>query len=158
MTAAHRQGAGRDASTSTTHRSRQPDALIETVALVHVIDGRLLLVQPHGKRAFYLPGGKVDPGETDLEALARELLEELAVTLIDSTCEYLGLVEAPAYGMPETVLLMRCYKGEFRGSPSVSSEIAQMDYFNSSEYARCHDQAAAVVILMNQLTSKGLMT
>ncbi|RSM90715.1 hypothetical protein DMH04_04465 [Kibdelosporangium aridum] len=41
------------------------DKLISTVALIHVKDRKALLVRPHRKHAFYLPGGKRDQGEND---------------------------------------------------------------------------------------------
>ncbi|HET6311147.1 MAG TPA: NUDIX domain-containing protein [Candidatus Nitrosotalea sp.] len=36
---------------------------------------RLLTVRTSGKDAFYLPGGKREPGESDLDALLREVRE-----------------------------------------------------------------------------------
>jgi hypothetical protein len=39
--------------------------------------GRLPLVRKRGTRAFMLPGGKREPGESPLQALQRELQEEL---------------------------------------------------------------------------------
>lgn len=56
---------------------------LRVVAAVLLHEGRVLL----GKRApprreagsWELPGGKVEPGETDEEALVRELAEELGV-------------------------------------------------------------------------------
>lgn len=48
-----------------------------------VSDGRLLSAQraepPHMAGGWELPGGKVDPGESDEDALVRECHEELAV-------------------------------------------------------------------------------
>jgi 8-oxo-dGTP diphosphatase len=47
--------------------------------LVEDADGRLLLVkrgQEPAKGCWSVPGGRVEPGESDLEATAREVLEE----------------------------------------------------------------------------------
>jgi 8-oxo-dGTP diphosphatase len=48
-------------------------------ALVHDDDGRLLVVQrghDPGKGRWSVPGGRVEPGETDAVAVEREVLEE----------------------------------------------------------------------------------
>ncbi|QWF79177.1 NUDIX hydrolase [Amycolatopsis sp. CA-230715] len=47
--------------------------------IVHDADGRLLLVlraNDPGRGQWSLPGGKVEPGETDAEAVSREMSEE----------------------------------------------------------------------------------
>jgi len=48
-------------------------------AIVHDTAGRLLLIRrgtPPGQGLWSLPGGRVEPGETDFSAVVRELLEE----------------------------------------------------------------------------------
>ena len=53
------------------------------VAAVIILDGRVLACERSAPREvagrWEFPGGKVEPGETDAEALARECAEELGV-------------------------------------------------------------------------------
>lgn len=59
--------------------------------------GRLLLIRrarPPGAGLWSLPGGKVEPGESDAQALARELLEETGLAVIVGG--FVGRVERPA--------------------------------------------------------------
>lgn len=56
---------------------------MRVVAAAIVRDGKVLAAQrgPHGRQPLLweLPGGKVEGGETDAEALVREIREELGV-------------------------------------------------------------------------------
>jgi len=62
-----------------------PRRRIQVVAGLIFRDGRLLACQRHEKSAFPLkwefPGGKVESGETDADALRRELKEELGISV-----------------------------------------------------------------------------
>lgn len=66
-------------------------------AVVRDCAGRLLLVQranEPGRGRWSLPGGRVEPGESDPRALARELLEETGLTV--HVGALVGIVERPA--------------------------------------------------------------
>ncbi|MFD5317471.1 NUDIX domain-containing protein [Streptomyces sp. NPDC127098] len=111
--------------------------LIDAVAWVHLAEGRLLTARSRGKDVFYIPGGKRDPGESDLEALVREVREELTVALLPKTVAHLGTWTGPADGQPEgTLVRMACYTGEYRGTLAASSEIEEIAWFGLAEKHR----------------------
>jgi 8-oxo-dGTP pyrophosphatase MutT (NUDIX family) len=64
-------------------------------AVIIDADGRTLLVRKRGTTAFMLAGGKLGPGEAALEALRREIAEELGCA-IASAPRPLGRFSAPA--------------------------------------------------------------
>jgi 8-oxo-dGTP diphosphatase len=64
------------------------------VGAVVVHDGRLLLVKrakPPGEGKWSLPGGRVEPGESLTEAVAREVLEETGLVVVPA--DLVGWVE-----------------------------------------------------------------
>jgi 8-oxo-dGTP diphosphatase len=130
--------------------------VIETVALVHVRDSRVLLVRTHGRKAFYLPGGKYEPGETDLAALTREVAEETGCTLVSS--RPYGVFEGDAHGQgPGTQVRITCYFGEIAGEPTASSEIAECGYHTYEEYSAMPEWAPVVHAIVDDLHRLGLI-
>lgn len=80
--------------------------------------------------------GKRETGETDQQALVREIKEELEVELVAETLEYYGTFMAQAHGKPEGVMVrIACYTGEFKGEPRPSTEIAELVWITSHDGA-----------------------
>ncbi|GGM42776.1 hypothetical protein GCM10012275_12140 [Longimycelium tulufanense] len=131
---------------------------IRTVGLLHVVHGRLLLVRPRGKAAFYLPGGKLEPGETEPEALRREVREELGVELVNGTVRGHRRYLAPAYGEGDGVLVdLSCYTAELAGEPAPSAEVAELALVTRDEYLAHPETAPAIVELLGDLHTGGLV-
>lgn len=65
-------------------------------ALIDNDHGQLLLVRKRGTEAFMQAGGKIEPEETALIALQRELKEEIGLTIGDGQARYLGTFSASA--------------------------------------------------------------
>ncbi|ARQ71914.1 NUDIX hydrolase [Streptomyces marincola] len=101
--------------------------LIDTVAWVLVENGRILGARSRGRELFYIPGGKREPGESDVQTLAREVREELAVTLDPESAVHVGTYTAQADGHPEgTLVRMACYTARHEGEPRASGEIEEI--------------------------------
>jgi len=95
----------------------KPLVLVAAAALVRS-DGRLLLAQrPLGKSMAGLwefPGGKVEAGETPQGALARELKEELGVSVREADMEAFSFAshDYPKFFLLMPVFMIRTWEGE----------------------------------------------
>lgn len=101
--------------------------VIEAVSWVHLGDGRILCTRSAGKRLYYIPGGKRLPDESEVQALEREIREELGVRLVGPNLEPLGVFEAQADGQPPGIQVrLSCYTGPYSGTLKPSAEIEEL--------------------------------
>ena len=99
--------------------------IVEVVgAVIRDAAGRLLTVRKRGTQRFMLPGGKREPGEDDLTALARELAEELGVAC--ASAELLGRFEAPAANEAGATVRSHAYLVEIEGEITIQAEIEEL--------------------------------
>lgn len=112
--------------------------LIDTVAWVRVEHGLILCARPRGKDVFYIPGGKREGAESDLQTLLREISEELAVRLVPETVRPAGTYEAEQPGAhPDgAVVRMSCYTSDYCGTLAPSSEIDEFAWFSYADRLR----------------------
>ncbi|MFF2773265.1 NUDIX domain-containing protein, partial [Streptomyces bacillaris] len=93
--------------------------LVSAVAVVR--DRRVLMVTSRGRDVYYMPGGKVDPGETSAEAAAREAHEEVALELDPAALSELFEVRTQAHGEPDgRQVHMRVFRAETGAEPEPS--------------------------------------
>ncbi|MBO0856560.1 MAG: NUDIX domain-containing protein [Nocardia sp.] len=129
---------------------------IRTAALVHIRDRRLLQTRSAGKGVFYMAGGKLDPGESAVQALHREVREELGVEV--GAFAELGVFECEAYGHPPgTGLHMTCFTAELSGEPTPASEIAELRYFTGGEYEAMPESAPGSLLVFRHLHARDLI-
>jgi 8-oxo-dGTP diphosphatase len=100
---------------------------MRVIAAAVVEAGRLLVVSKQAAPAvFYLPGGKPEPEEAELECLDRELEEELGVAVRGP--ERLVEVRAPA-ALERCQMHMTVFLARLVGAPRRGAEIAALAWW-----------------------------
>lgn len=113
-----------------------PTILVAAVALVR--DRRVLMVTARGRDVIYMPGGKIDPGETASGAAIREAREEVSVELDPASVVELFTVTVQAHGEPEGRLVeMRVFAGRTTDEPVASAEVDAVHWVTTADADRC---------------------
>ncbi|WP_270087313.1 NUDIX hydrolase [Sphingobacterium sp. SYP-B4668] len=108
---------------------------IDKLAWIFIKDGKVLSTRSKDSEIWFLPGGKRELLENDVEALTREIKEELTVDLTISSLQYIGAFEAQAANHDENVnVKMSCYLAEYTGELIAASEIAEIGYLDSTHF------------------------
>ena len=107
---------------------------IDKLGLIVIKDRKHLVVKPRGKDYWLTPGGKREEGETDKEALIREINEELSLDLIPMSIKYFGVYEAQAQGKPEgTIVRIICYTSDYQGEMKPQAEIESIGWITTEQ-------------------------
>ncbi len=107
------------------------EEIIDTLAWIHLVDGSILCTRSHGKKIYYIPGGKREIGESDTQTIFREIKEELNVELNIPSLDFIGIFEGQADGHKPGILVRRtCYSGNYKGKLLPNMEIEEMVWLN----------------------------
>lgn len=93
-------------------------------------DGRTLLVRKRGTEAFMQPGGKIEAHEQPVHALARELKEELGLTIDPAHARYLGPFSAPAANEPGFIVQAELFQLTIDADVSPAAEIEEVRWID----------------------------
>lgn len=128
---------------------------IDKLAYIYLKDGKVLSTKSIGKEVWYIPGGKREAGESDHEALTREVKEELSIDLKPETIKKYGVFEAQAHGKPEgTIVRMTCYTAEFNGELLAANEIEEYAFLSYKDKLKT---SPVDHLIFDDLHSKGLL-
>jgi 8-oxo-dGTP pyrophosphatase MutT (NUDIX family) len=131
---------------------------LATAGLLVIRDRKLLLAYSRNKSCFYLPGGKIDEGETAIAALCREINEEMKVHIDEQLLEFHSHVTAPAFGEINGVTMEQdCFLLHRLISPQPSAEISELKYFTLEEYLLEKNRAPGAIIILERLKREGLI-
>ncbi|MBN2216048.1 MAG: NUDIX domain-containing protein [Pirellulales bacterium] len=106
--------------------------------LVQDQSGRILMCRKdHSTSLLILPGGRIEDGETDMECLDRELVEELG-QVKPRNVEWVGVYTAIAHHDDPSIrktLEIRLYQGQLEGTPVPHGEIWELFWFGEDDDA-----------------------
>ena len=131
---------------------------LPTAGLLIVQNRKLLLAFSKNKNCFYLPGGKIDEGETAAKALCREIAEEMNVTIGEHELKYYTHITAPAYGEENGIIMEQdCFFLHRNITPQASAEIGELKYFSLNDYLSETNRAPGAVMILERLQKDGLI-
>ncbi len=103
---------------------------------VLVKNRRALAVRSHKDREhFLIPGGKIEAGETVLEALQRELEEELRIQIEIGQVSHIGSFSSSLDTRTGEITIEAFMINNWRGEPVANSEIAELYWCDSQNSA-----------------------
>lgn len=108
---------------------------------------RILLVRVRDNHLWYLPGGKIEPGETPAQAACREVDEELGIVLEADSLELAARVVGPGLNADDQVEL-HCFAGRWHGRPTPHAEVSDVAWWPLDRVERF---APAVRLLVARL-------
>lgn len=98
--------------------------------------GRVLNVRKRGTKAFMLPGGKPEPGESASACAVREVSEELGISLNPHELALLGVFHTsaanePGFSLEATVYTHGLVEDAFAAAPR--AEIVQVEWIDPAQ-------------------------
>jgi len=103
--------------------------------------GRILVVRKRGTSRYMLPGGKIEAGETPVQAAIRELQEEVGADLQATELTFLGRWTTVAAKEPDHLVEGHIFEHPWIAGLSVQAEIDDLLWLHPDEMASRTDLA-----------------
>ncbi|WP_421076316.1 MULTISPECIES: NUDIX hydrolase [unclassified Microbacterium] len=105
--------------------SSAPRITVAAIAFLRA-DGAVLTVRKRGTRAFMLPGGKPEVGESAVDTAIREVREELGLEIAPADLRLLGTFATRAANEADHALLATVFSTRTPVEPVVQAEIDEL--------------------------------
>lgn len=131
---------------------------IRKCALLLIRDKKLLLSRETGDKRFLSVGGTFEDGETDLQCLQRELVEETGTKAKGSTLEFLN--EFVYSEGSEKIIHIRAYTGELEKEPKATGGVEELKWFDRAELEALPEEIATPITkrkILPFLIEKGML-
>ncbi len=114
------------------------------------------MVRARQRDVLYLPGGKAEVHETDVEAVVRESFEETGLRFTAADVDEFAVVTEPAHGQaPGTMVAMTLFLVRPGGpldsaTPVASAEVDEVEWVTSADADRCPPAGVETIRLLAQ--------
>lgn len=104
-------------------------AEINKVAAIVIQNKKLLIAKDKGEEVFFIVGGRMEPGETEIETLHREVKEEINCKIAKQE----PFAEFDTLNHDKTKTLhASCYLAELQGTPKAGDEIQELTWIDKN--------------------------
>lgn len=121
---------------------------------------KLLLLKSSNQDVLLLPGGKIEENETSIEALIREIFEELAINIEKNDLELFDISTGESIGRnnKDKLICMESYLiKKWKGNLSTSHEIKELIWVNSKNISLVDNKSITRKILIPKLLEMELI-
>lgn len=132
---------------------------IHKAAGIIIKDRRLLVERSKGKDVFVAPGGKLDPDETSVQAIIRELKEEFQLDITENDLQAFGTFYAEAAGSHNAgkKLRMDVFMVNYTGEIVPDSEVEETRWISSTIPADIEVGSIFAHEVLPRLKARGLV-
>jgi 8-oxo-dGTP diphosphatase len=109
-------------------------------------------------KAYLMPGGQIEAGESDIDCLKREVMEELAVELDPNNIDYINEYIDKTVFYPDRDVSIKLYAAKMLGEPKASDEIGDLAWIGLAD---ANDEKVSPIIknkIIPDLVKRGLLT
>lgn len=123
----------------------EPDFSVSAV-VVRDAGKRILVVRKRGTSKYMLPGGKIEAGESPVQAAVRELREEVGAELVPDSLVFMGEWTAPAANEAGLTVHGHVFEHPWIDGLAVRAEIEDLLWLHPEEMVTRDDLAPLLVM------------